>query len=61
MFFSNVFWISKPRIHFFARVDTAQFARERKPFSIAFSKEPGKDETRNVIRILWKRATMDLA
>ena len=35
--------------------------QERKPFSIAFSKEPGKDETRNVIRILWKRATMDLA
>lgn len=61
MFFSNVFWISKPIIHFFARVNMAQFARERKPFSIASSKEPGKDETRNVIRILWKRATMDLA
>ena len=34
---------------------------EWKPFPIAFSKEPGKDKTRNVIRIPWKRATMDLA
>lgn len=42
-------------------ISLQEFATERKPFSTVFSKEPGKDETRNVIRILWKKATMDLA